>query len=100
MLSILQWDNLVPNIYYAPFVYRNYLHTQTPNIFASSSIHIPEATQRAIWLRGVHHSRSWVNIWELAARSPAGDGELVGSDPDSLPGIFFIRFWSSNWHID
>ena len=100
MLSILQWDNLIPNIHYTLLTYWNYLHTQAANIFASPSIHIPEATQCAIWLRGVHFSRSWVNIWEFAARSPAGDGELVGSDPDLLPGIFFVRFWSGNWHIN
>lgn len=67
MLSEFQWDNLVPNIHYTLLAYRNDLHTKTPNIFACARIDIPEPTQRAIWLGGVHLTGSLVDVWELAA---------------------------------
>lgn len=100
MLSIFQGNNFVSNVHYTLLTYRNNLHTKAPYILASSNIDVPEPPQRTIWLRGMHLPRSRVHVWELAARSPAGDGELVGSDPDFLPGIFCVRFWSGNWCIN
>lgn len=50
MLSVFQRDYLVSNVHYTRLTYRNNLHTKAANIFASSRIHIPQSTQRAIWL--------------------------------------------------
>jgi len=96
VLPALQRRQLVPDLHRALPRNRHHLHAETSDVRPRARVHVPEAAQRAVGLRGVAFAGGLVDVGQLAARRPAGDGVLVEANLDALPGVFDIGLWASD----